>query len=744
MFNEYPYVNLQDVNLDWILKHIKDLEINLQDFIKLNTIKYADPIDWNISKQYEANTVVVNDFTGVAYLSTQPVPSGVDVTNTDYWTPIFTLDFVNLNKNITLRNDGNNNNATFTSAVGDWLIVGGQLYKVIQDIALHTAYVVGFNLQVYSVELFVKDYLNQVLNLIGDLDDLTTSDKTSIVNAINSVLSDINDKIGDLDDLDTTDKTSIVNAINSALSDINDKIGDLDDLDTTDKASIVDAINSALSDINDKIGDLDDLDTTDKTSVVNAINELNANHIFVSPKSYGAVGDGVTDDTAAVQECIDNNNYVIIDGNFYVTSPINLHSDLYMMGTGNFYNPLVTRTLFGNNVNNIILEGFGFINGARDGSHPDMRANIYIEGGNNIIIDGIKDVSNNKPSTIMLDHVTNFNIANCIIQKSGYCGIMLHGNCHYGVIQHNDVEVDDYTAYTNTYGIAVSFTPTSGSLDDRSNECTHVIIDSNVVHTKYSFWEGIDAHAGQYLEITNNIVKGFYVGICCTYGNYSSLNMGTRYSKISGNTISAEGATLHSGRTYRLGIGFYSNAASGEVNNVISDNYISNINASVGGEDVGMGIEFRGLGFEIIGNTFQRNIRKAIRINQGGRALIQNNTFIGAGVCSAIVFNYLTDIVGIFNNTASRYRNFYEIDDSTNLSSYARRNGNKITSGYWMNDEYGVTSVSAFVPDYCKVSPVGSSYHPLDEITWRAETATGQPMGWISNGSTWLAMSNLS
>lgn len=297
MFNEYPYVNLQDVNLDWILKHIKELEVNLQDFIKINTVKYANPIDWNISKQYEANTVVVNEFTGVAYLSTKPVPSGVDVTNTDYWTPIFTLDFMNLNKNITLRDDGNNNNATFASVTGDWLIVGGQLYKVIQDIGVHTAYVVGFNIEIYTVELFVKDYLNQVLDTIGNLQELTTSDKTSIVNAINSLVT----VIGDLQELTTSNKTSVVNAINSVLSDLNTKIGDLNtkigdlqELDTTDKTSVVNAINSVhsnLTDLTDEVGDLDDLETTDKTSIVNAVNEAfnntpSLNALKINPDDY--------------------------------------------------------------------------------------------------------------------------------------------------------------------------------------------------------------------------------------------------------------------------------------------------------------------------------------------------------------------------------------------------------------------------------------------------------------------------
>ena len=214
MFNEYPYRNLTDVNLDFILKHIKYLETNLQDFVKLNTIKYANPIIWNITKQYETNTVVIDGNTGTAYLSVQPVPSGVALTNTDYWTVIFTLNLTTSNQNITLRDDGTNVIATFASDTGDWLLWNFYLYRVTLPIAVNTAYLEGFNLERYTVELFIKDYVTNILNLIGDLDDLNTTDKTTVVNAINSVLT----VIGDLDDLNTNDKDNVVEAINELVS----------------------------------------------------------------------------------------------------------------------------------------------------------------------------------------------------------------------------------------------------------------------------------------------------------------------------------------------------------------------------------------------------------------------------------------------------------------------------------------------------------------------------------------------
>jgi hypothetical protein len=64
---------------------------------------------------------------------------------------------------------------------------------------------------------FARNNSQNALTRIGDLTTLDTTDKTSVVNAINEVFNDVSGdstKIGDLNNLHTTDKTNIVNAIN--------------------------------------------------------------------------------------------------------------------------------------------------------------------------------------------------------------------------------------------------------------------------------------------------------------------------------------------------------------------------------------------------------------------------------------------------------------------------------------------------------------------------------------------------
>lgn len=124
-FNKYPYTDFHELNLDWVLQTVKLMGEKIDNFINFNSIKYADPLAWNITTQYAANTVVIDPATGIAYLSTQAVPSGVVITDQDYWTAIF------------------------------------------------------------DMSAFFDD--------IGDLDDLLTTDKSNIVNAINEIVKRIND-----------------------------------------------------------------------------------------------------------------------------------------------------------------------------------------------------------------------------------------------------------------------------------------------------------------------------------------------------------------------------------------------------------------------------------------------------------------------------------------------------------------------------------------------------------------------
>lgn len=88
-FNEYPYTNLHEVNLDYVLNKVKSLENIIKNFISLNTLKYADPIEWEIANSYEKNVIVVDTQSGNAYLSKQPVPRGISIYDTTYWLKIF-------------------------------------------------------------------------------------------------------------------------------------------------------------------------------------------------------------------------------------------------------------------------------------------------------------------------------------------------------------------------------------------------------------------------------------------------------------------------------------------------------------------------------------------------------------------------------------------------------------------------------------------------------------------------------
>jgi hypothetical protein len=141
-----PYTNFHDLNLDWIMEELNEFNTKLTNFVSLATIKYANPIQWDITSQYEANTVVV-DSNGNAYLSVQPVPSGVSLDRTEFWTKIGNFDelWANVKKAITPNDEGHSPTATAARAVNDLVWVNGALVRVTKAMTAGDAYVPGSN-----------------------------------------------------------------------------------------------------------------------------------------------------------------------------------------------------------------------------------------------------------------------------------------------------------------------------------------------------------------------------------------------------------------------------------------------------------------------------------------------------------------------------------------------------------------------------------------------------------------------
>lgn len=159
---QFPYTQTGGLNMDWVLQAVKTLAATIEQFVSLNTIKYADPLQWDITRQYATNTLVIDPQDGTAYLSVQPVPPGVQITNTEYWTPVFTLEnFTDFLKSaIASGQEEAGQPATETIPAGSVFWVGNQLVYTANEIPAGTVVIPGSNCTPVTVE----DLINEVYN----------------------------------------------------------------------------------------------------------------------------------------------------------------------------------------------------------------------------------------------------------------------------------------------------------------------------------------------------------------------------------------------------------------------------------------------------------------------------------------------------------------------------------------------------------------------------------------------------
>ena len=289
-----PYTNFHDLNLDWIIEVLNEFNTKLTNFVSLATIKYADPIQWDITSQYEANTVVV-DSHGNAYLSVQPVPSGVSLDRTEFWTKIGNFDelWADVKKAITPNDEGHSHTATAARAVNDLVWVDGALVRVTRAMLAGDAYVPGSNC--------VSSSTNEVLHyLVTALNAGLSAEQTAREDADNQLQTAI--------EAEQTARENAIEAEQTARENADTQLQTAIEAEQTARENADNGLQNSIDQLQQDVKNVLD---------------------YANVKNYGAKGDGSTDDTIAFSTAIASGKDLFIpDGEYIITGAINIGSPL--------------------------------------------------------------------------------------------------------------------------------------------------------------------------------------------------------------------------------------------------------------------------------------------------------------------------------------------------------------------------------------------------------------------------------
>lgn len=286
-------------NLGWLIEELLSFKQDLATAIDLKTIKYADPIQWDITTQYPANTVVVDPKSGTAYMSKVPVPAGVELTNTNYWVVVFNYqDIYNKIMDGVAFNDRNQDYATKDLLVNDLVWYAGDLYRVTRAIPTGSKYIPGTNLIKTSIESLLARYYGR---------DRTAQVSNDTIN----VSGDYTLAAGDI--AETSDNTTIKNTKDRNIDvdgDFTISTPNLDlNISNPVKFQTPQAFNEFFNAIDIKGQD----NNLYKVLAYNKNTQMMPG-LFTSPEKFGASGDGIADDTSAWKQCISDaktNNLII-------------------------------------------------------------------------------------------------------------------------------------------------------------------------------------------------------------------------------------------------------------------------------------------------------------------------------------------------------------------------------------------------------------------------------------------------
>ena len=369
-------------------------------------------------------------------------------------------------------------------------------------------------------------------------------------------------------------------------------------------------------------------------SLISASSDFN----IVTPEMFGAVGNGVIDDTKAINECLNSGDIIIMKNNYLVSKTEDVHISLK--------NHTIPISLKVPSNKKILITGKIICND---------KCNVFYVNGDNVEINGgtfvhgeISTAGNYQMGSIALNECTNINVQNVTsnnaIVTAFLCNYINTSNCISKRTASNSMNCAigyHATSHSEMKNNTVLGTHNDGDLICFGN-CINVTIDGNKLFSASDYWtdtgsQGICLDTACFkCKVINNYAKGYYNPIDVkTWANGNIISNNVLYANKQGITIRR-----------------------GEMNNRNNTDIISNNLIDLGG---GNGSNSPVIGSESIGDY----ITCGIYLEGVSNVLVTNNIIYSTVNTDKVIYIMLNDInennsikiVGnTFNNSYIEYQ----------------------------------------------------------------------------------------